>query len=131
MPDVHDLELLLRSDAPLILVESLEEPRVITLFARLALRIAQGYGERARTLVLVSHALEVPPEIRHLCVRLDLRLADRNRRLALIRDEAQAWRQAGAPGVRAAREAVDQLSQNLLGVTESDARRLIRNAIRI
>ncbi len=196
MPDLHDLELLLRSDTPLILIESLEEPRVIMLFARLALRIAQpayrwsvtdglkriefdteterrlteptqllrylragaepgvyllldfhpyltdplhvrlvkeiaqGYDDRARTLVLVSHALEVPPEIRHLCVRFDLRLPDRNRILALIREEAQTWRQTGAPGVRAAREAVDQLSQNLLGVTESDARRLIRNAIR-
>ncbi len=41
MPDLHDLELLLRSDTPLILIESLEEPRVIMLFARLALRIAQ------------------------------------------------------------------------------------------
>ncbi len=77
--------------------------------------------------MLVSHSLEVPPDIRHLCVRFDLRLPDRNRILALIREEAQTWRQTGAPGVRAAREAVDQLSQNLLGVTESDARRLLRH----
>ena len=196
MPDLHDLELLLRSATPLILIESIEEPRVITLFARLALRcsqpawrwsvtdglkrvefdtepesrltdptqllrylrvgaepgvyllldfhpyltealhvrlikeIAQGYAERPRTLVLVSHGLEVPPEVRHLCVRFDLRLPDRNRILALIREEAQAWKQSGAGGVRAAREAIDQLARNLLGMTESDARRLIRNAIR-
>ena len=196
MPDLHDLELLLRSDTPIILIESTEEPRVITLFAQLALRIAQpawcwsvteglrrlefdaeqkqrltdptqalrylrsggeagvyllldfhpylaeplhvrllkeiaqSYGERPRTLVLVSHALEAPPELRHLCVRCDLRLPDRNRILTLIREEAQAWKQSGGGGVRAAREAVEQLAQNLLGVTESDARRLIRNAIR-
>ncbi len=196
-PDLHDLELLLRSDTPIVLIESVEEPRVLALFASLALRlaepahhwtlteglrrlelegeaeqrladptqmlrylrsgagrglyllldfhpflgdplnlrlikeIAQGYGELPRTLVLVSHALEVPPELRHLCARFELRLPDRNRILALIREEAQAWQHGEARrSFRAAREAVDQLSRNLLGVTESDARRLIRNAIR-
>jgi SpoVK/Ycf46/Vps4 family AAA+-type ATPase len=196
-PDLHDLELLLRSDTPIVLIESVEEPRVLTLFANLALRlaepayrwsiseglrrleldtdpeqrlseptqllrylrsgggrglyllldfhpflgdplnlrlikeIAQGYGELPRTLVLVSHALEVPPGLRHLCARFELRLPDRNRILALIREEAQAWQHGGTKrSLRAAREAVDQLSRNLLGVTESDARRLIRNAIR-
>ncbi len=197
MPDLHDLELLLRSDTPLVLIESIEEPRVLTLFARLAMRIgqsayrwtatdglrrleldtdteerladpiqllryiraggergiyllldfhpyldnplhvrlikeiAQGYAQRPRTLVLVSHALEVPPEVKHLCARCELHLPDRNRILALIREEAQAWKQStNGGGVRASREAVDQLAHNLLGVTESDARRLIRNAIR-
>lgn len=197
MPDLHDLELLLRSDTPLVLIESIEEPRVLALFAQLALRlgqpayrwtvtdglrrvelerdpetrledptqclryvraggerglyllldfhpyldnplhvrlikeIAQGYAERARTLVLVSHALEIPPELKHLCARFELRLPDRNRIVALIREEAQAWRQTtNGRGVRAARESIEQLAQNLLGVTESDARRLIRNAIR-
>lgn len=196
-PDLHDLELLLRSDTPIVLIESVEEPRVLGLFASLALRlaepafrwsisdglrrleldsepeqrlteptqllrylrsgggrgiyllldfhpylgdplnlrllkeIAQGYGELPRTLVLVSHALEIPPELRHLCARFELRLPDRNRILALIREEAQAWQHGEARrGFRAARDAVDQLSRNLLGVTESDARRLIRNAIR-
>jgi SpoVK/Ycf46/Vps4 family AAA+-type ATPase len=197
MPDLHDLELLLRSDTPLLLIESLEEPRLVELSARLALRInepafcwtltdglrrldielpaqrqlaappdllrhirvtpqrgvyllldfhpfladplhvrlikeiAQGYGELRRTLMFASHALEVPPEVRHLSARFRLRLPDRNRVLALIREEAQAWQHA-APrrAFRANREAIDQLSRNLLGVTESDARRLIRTAIR-
>ncbi len=197
MTDLHDLELLLRSDTPILLIESLEEPRIVELAARLALRInepafcwavteglrrvdldagvqrnlaeppevlrhikvtpqggvyilldfhpfldnplhvrlikeiAQGYGELPRTLVLVSHALPAPPEIRHLCARFDLRLPDRNRILALVREEAQRWQheQAKRP-FRANREAIERLSRNLLGVTESDARRLIRNAIR-
>ncbi len=196
-PDLNDLEILLRSDTAIVLIESLEEPRVVDLFARLALRlatpayrwtatdglrrveldegpeerlseperllrwlrngagpglyilldfhpfldapihvrlikeIAQGYAALPRTLVLVSHALAIPPEVRHLCTRFELRLPDHSRILALIREEAQAWRH-GAPArtVRASREAIDQLSRNLLGVTESDARRLIRNAIR-
>lgn len=197
MPDLHDLELLLRSDTPLLLIETLEEQRLVELSARLALRInepafcwtltdglrrldidlpaqrqlaappdllrhirvtpqrgvyllldfhpfladplhvrlikeiAQSYGELHRTLLFASYALEVPPEVRHLSARFRLRLPDRNRILALIREEAQAWQHA-APrrAFRANREAIDQLSRNLLGVTESDARRLVRTAIR-
>jgi hypothetical protein len=196
MTDLHDLELLLRSDRPILSIESLEEPRIVTLFAGLALRlnepvfcwtlteglrrvelddppnerlaapaevlryikltpqrgiyllldfhpflaeplhvrlikeIAQAYGEKARTLVFVSHALGIPPEVRHLGVRFSLSLPDRNRILALIREEAQSWQREATRPFRADREAVDQLSRNLLGVTESDARRLIRHAIR-
>lgn len=197
MTDLHDLELLLRSDTPILLIESLEEPRIIELAARLAVRInepsfcwtlteglrridldsgiqrhladppevlrhikvtpqggiyvlldfhpflddpmhvrlikeiAQSYDEVQRTLVLVSYALPVPPEIRHLSARFDMRLPDRNRILALIREEAQRWQHAQVKRpFRANREAVDQLARNLLGITESDARRLIRNAIR-
>ncbi|MBK1724326.1 AAA family ATPase [Thiocystis violacea] len=196
-PDLHDLELLLRSDTPIILIESIEELRVIELFSRLALRvtepafrwtvtdglqriefdaepqhfladpaevlrhirvttqrgiyilldfhpyldkplhvrllkeIAQGYVGLPRTLIMVSHALEVPPELRHLSVRFSLRLPDRNRLMALIREEAKLWQQIGPHGsVRTSRGSLDQLADNLLGITESDARRLIRNAIR-
>jgi len=198
MTELHDLELLLGSATPVLLIESLEEPRIVALFTRLALRlqepafcwtltdglrrieldgatpqrdlaaatnvlrhikatsqrgvyllldlhpfleepvnvrlikeIAQGYEQLPRTLVLVSHALTAPQEVRHLCARFDLRLPDRNRLLSLIREEAQSW-QHGVQGrrLRASREAVERLSRNLLGVTESDARRLIRNAIR-
>lgn len=197
MTDLHDLELLLRSDTPLLLIETLEEPRLVELVSRLAMRlgepafcwtltdglrrvdldlgnqmqlapppdvlrhikatpqpgiylmldfhpfldeplhvrlikeITQGYRELPRTLIFVSHALSIPPELRHLSASFDLRLPDRNRILALIREEAQSWQhsQAKRP-FRANREAIDRLSRNLLGVTESDARRLIRNAIR-
>lgn len=197
MPDVHDLELLLRSHTPIVLVESIEEPRVIELFSGLAIRlaapafrwtvteglrridfesepqrlfadptealrhinatsqsgiyllldfhpyldqplnvrllkeIAQGYGATPRTLVLVSHALVIPPELQHLSARFRLSLPDRPRIMGLIRDEAKRWQEVNAGrSVRTSREAVDRLSLNLLGVTESDARRLIRNAIR-
>jgi hypothetical protein len=196
MTDLHDLELLLRSDRPILSIESVEEPRIVALFAGIALRlnqpvycwtlteglrrvelddppnerladpaellryikvtpqrgiyllldfhpflaeplhvrlikeVAQGYGDTARTLVFVSHALDIPPELRHLGARFSLRLPDRNRILALIREEAQAWQREATRPFRADREAVDRLSRNILGVTESDARRLIREAIR-
>ncbi|MBN2887494.1 MAG: AAA family ATPase, partial [Chromatiaceae bacterium] len=197
MPDLHDLEILLRSDTPLVIIESVEERRIIELFSGLAIRlgetafrwtatdglqrlefdaepqtmlalptqilrhiratsqrgyyllldfhpylddplhvrlikeIAQDYGELARTLIFVSHALDIPPELRHLAARFRLRLPDRNRLLNLVREEARAWQESDPRHqFRANREAVDQLANNLLGMTESDARRLIRNAIR-
>ncbi len=196
-PDLHDLELLLRSDTPIVLIESIEEPRVIDLFGRLAIRlseptfswsvtdglqriefdapsqslladptevlrhlrltnqrgiyllldfhpyldnplhvrllkeIAQGYASLPRTLILVSHGLEIPAELRHLSARFSLRLPDRQRIQTLIREEAKRWRESTEDRpVHASREAVEQLAENLLGITESDARRLIRNAIR-
>ena len=39
MQDLHDLELVLLSRNPILVIESLEEPRVVQLFARLGLRL--------------------------------------------------------------------------------------------
>jgi SpoVK/Ycf46/Vps4 family AAA+-type ATPase len=197
MTDLHDLELLLRSETPVLLIESLEEQRILELFTRLGItlgqavfcwtltdglrrveylsttrqelappaevlrhikvtgqpgiyilldfhpfldepmhvrllkEIGQGHAELARRVVLVSHAIATPPELRHLSARFSLSLPDRRRILSLIGDEAKRWQQARPQArFRANRQAVEQLARNLLGVTESDARRLIRNAIR-
>ncbi len=195
MQELHDLDLLLRSRTPIIVIESLEEPRTIQLFTRLALRlqesgyqwtvtdglrrletdfgaldetseptqvlkhikalshgglfllldfhpylteplnvrllkeIAHGYDAVPRTLVLISHALETPPELRHLTASFDLHLPDRAGLASLIKEEAKEWELHNRQPVRASREAVRQLANNLLGMTASDARRLIRDAI--
>ncbi len=101
------------------------------MHVRLLKEIAQGYASLPRTLILVSHGLEIPAELRHLSARFSLRLPDRQRIQTLIREEAKRWREVTQDRpVRASREAVEQLAENLLGITESDARRLIRNAIR-
>ena len=41
MPEQNDLELLLRSQTPIIVIESLEEPRILQLFTGLGLRLGQ------------------------------------------------------------------------------------------
>ncbi len=195
MKELHDLEILLRSRTPLLLIESLEEPRIVQLFTQLALRIgepawqwsvteglrrletglaavpetgepatvlrhikgqsrdgifllldfhpylddslnvrllkeiAQGYEDVPRTLVLISHALDTPPELRHLTARFELRLPDRAALLAMINDEARDWETRHGRRVRANRDAVRRLADSLLGVTASDARGMIRDAI--
>jgi hypothetical protein len=73
------------------------------LHVRLLKEIGQSFDEVARRLVLVSHALETPPELRHLSARFALHLPDRNRILALIREEAQQWQQA-APNTQRHRQ---------------------------
>jgi len=196
MQELHDLDLLVRSRTPIIVIESLEEPRITQLFTRLALRlgsagyqwtateglqrleadfgaheeteeptaalkhikalsngglfllldfhpylkepinvrlikeIAQGYESIPRTLVFISHALDVPPELRHLTASFELHLPDKAALMALIKEEARQWGEQNRRSVRASRDAVEQLAANLLGMTTSDARRLIREAIR-
>ncbi len=196
MPDLHDLELNLQSPIPILVIETLEEPRLLGQFTRLALKLAQPvyrwtltdglcraesdppqaimntetpeqalrhiratsqsgiyvlldfhpfvaeplltrllkeiaqYHEHvARKLVLVSHALEIPPELRHLCARMHLRLPDANSLYRLIREEIERYTRRHGHAPRADRNAVERLARNATGLTLSDARLMIREAI--
>ena len=195
MKELGDLELLLASHTPIIVIESMEEPRVIKLLTRLIPRlgrpmfqwtiteglkrleldlepqrttaqpgevlkhikavdrpgyyllldfhpylddplhvrlikeIAQSHEATPKTLILLSHALRLPPEIKHLCARFELVLPDRKAITQLIREEAERWQARMRRKVKADQAAVERLAQNLTGVTRSDARRLIRGAI--
>ena len=195
MKERNDLELMLRSQVPIISIETLEEPRLLQLLTRLSLHlhpplfqwsvtdgirrleidsspqrttaepaealkhikavtqpgyyllldfhpylddpihirlikeIAQDYENTPRTLILVSHSATIPPEIRHLSARFTLHLPDRGRIRNLIKEEAIKWQQTQKQKIEVSREAVDQLAGNLLGLTTSDARRLIHHAI--
>ncbi len=195
MKELHDLELILTSHTPVIVIESLEEIRVTQLLTRLGLRlnypmfqwsvteglrrleadfeaqkftmepqqalkhikassqpgyyllldfhpflddpihvrlikeIAQQHDTLPKTLIFLSHDLPIPPEIRHLTARFNLRLPDRASIKMLIKEEARRWQSRNRRKVRADTQAVDRLASNLTGVTATDARRLIRSAI--
>ncbi len=196
MPDLHDLELNLKSPTPILVIETLEEQRLLSQFTRLGIKlmqpvyqwtltdglrraesdppqtimntdtpeqalrhirattqaglyllldfhpfaneplltrllkeIAQDYDQIARKLVLISHALEIPPEIRHLCARMHLRLPDTNTLFQVIRDEVKRYTERHGHSPRADRDAVKQLARHSTGLTLSDARMMIRNAI--
>lgn len=196
MNDLHELELLLRSSTPVIVIETVEEVRLLQLLkhlsprlpqplfqwsvtegvrtlglsidpqehtagptealryikgmarptcfvmldfhpylqdpvhVRLVKEIAQGFEFMPRTLVFVSHAFEIPREIKHFAVRIELRLPNREALIALVQEEIQSWqtRRRGSL-VRIDQNAMDRLVENLLGVNFTDARRIIRNAI--
>ena len=196
MSDLHDLELLLNADHPLVFIESREETRLLERIVGIGLRnrrpvfrwsatdgllraetpstpmlntqtpegalrhvrttpvaglyvlldfhpylsdplivryvkeIAQDHGDNPRTLVLISHAIEPPEEVRHLATRFVVALPDRLALKGLIREEIRRW-QGNHPGrlLRVDPEAVQRLAHNLGGVSATDARRLVRNAI--
>lgn len=196
LQDVHDLELIVNSRIPIVVIESHEEDRILELFERLAPRlglplyrwtateglhrlasghapqrhaakptellaqikastrpgtyllfdfhpyladpihvrylkdIAQRYDTLQHTVVLVSHALDIPSELERYSARLSLKLPDADALRRLVAEEAAEWgRRHGGRKVRAGRDAVEHLVRNLSGLTDSDARRVVRNAI--
>ena len=104
----------------------LDDPRIV----RYMKEIAQGYEENHRTLVLISHALNLPEELTHLATRYAVTLPDIASIRQLIREETGHWQRAN-PGrpLQTDPDAVMRLANNLVGVTLTDARRLILNAI--
>lgn len=193
----HDLELLLRSRVPLILIETHDERRACQLIAALALRvqrpafswsltqgltrldlqgghpmagsreperalaqitlsrspgiyvlldfhphvedparvrqlkeIALDYAGVGHTLVFVSHAFELPGELAPYAARFELSLPDRDTLRAWVNEEAGSWSASrGGRRVRGDERILERLLDRLEGLTEADARRLIRNAI--
>lgn len=197
MPEVNDLELLVRSRNAVVVVETYEEARALELFTRLGRRlflpvfrwsrtdglarldiqdhgapgahaepravleriralgqrgiyllldfhpflddplhvrllkdIALAHPEQGQTLVLLSHRLELPPELAAYGARFELTLPDSARLEGIVREEARAWA-AEHPGrrVRADPDSVRELVRNLAGLTVADARRLARRVI--
>ena len=196
MNDLHDLELLLRSRVPLIMIETRDERRVSKLFSRLAIRLGQpvmawsatsglqridielapqrhasepqqvlgqikatstptiyllmdfhpylddpynirmlkeialDYHALQHTLVLVSHDLDMPPELESFTARFDLSLPDQDALQAIIREEAGHWSRAHrGRKVRTDKQTLQTILRQLGGLTDVDARRIIRNVI--
>ncbi len=196
MPDIHDLEVLLRSPVPLIVIETREERRVVGLFqrvitlhrmplyrwsiteglrrldkdfgaqthtkrpeellgqirstrqagiyllsdfhpyvndplhVRLIKDIALAYEDVAHTLVFISHALDVPPEIQWLTARFDLAVPTRRQLGDIVAAEARDWSKKNAGrAVKSNQRMLDRLVDNLVGLPVTDAKRLARGAI--
>jgi len=96
---------------------------------RLMKEVALGHSETAHTLVLVSHSLELPPELRPYAAHFHLALPDRKRLTALVEETATDWARDNGRRVRTDRPTLERLVENLLGLTVADARRLVRGAI--
>lgn len=100
------------------------------LHVRLLKEIAQEHENLPKNIVLVSHAIDTPGEITHLTARFSLNLPDRTLINNMIREEAITWKKTH-PGrqLNVDKNALNQLSGNLLGMTVQETRRLIRTAI--
>ncbi len=82
-----------------------------------------------QTLVLVSHAAEIPDELSTVSAKFALSLPNRTELELLLDEESQAWGRKHRRSVKARQEIVDKLITNLSGLTLSDAKQLIRTAI--
>ena len=196
MNDSHDLELILKSHVPIIVIETREEKRVIDLIqslqfklgrplfkwavteglqridldfepqrinaqpadvlgnikagrqsgiyimldfhpylddpmhVRLLKDIALNADQNHQTIVLLSHELKVPPELKNFSARVDISLPEPVEINRIITETAEQWSQKnGNKKVKANPQIFESLVNNLSGLTHSEVKRLARTAI--
>lgn len=196
--DLNDLNLLLDSKVPIIVLESFEEPRVLELITGLAVKrtlplfiwsiteglnrlgfgakpesvdtpepeavlrtikaeeqpsiyvlcdfhpylkeeptnvrllreIAMRHNSLGHTVILLSHAIDLPNEIKRYSARVELSMPTEEQLMHLVREEASNWSKAkGGRPVRSASDTFKKLVHNLKGIPLQDARQLVRAAI--
>lgn len=103
----------------------ISDPRVL----RALKEIAQERDNTRNCIILISHDFEVPSEISKLCTSLSLSLPDESAIRKMVLEEAKIWSMKHQQKVKTDRKALDLLIRNLAGLTISDAKRLVRNAI--
>lgn len=96
---------------------------------RLVKEIAMMFDGNAGKLILISHQSQLPDGLSRLSVKFQLRLPSTEELEALIKTEAQSWMLKAGQRVRTDRETIATLIKNLSGLSISDAKRLIHNAI--
>lgn len=96
---------------------------------RLLKDIALNFSELGHRVVLLSHALEVPVELKRLSAKLDIALPNKHEIEKIVREEASAWLRNSGQKVQSNQENIGLLVSHLTGLTRTDARRLARNAI--
>ena len=104
----------------------MQSPKVI----RLLKMIAMNPAEPAPTLLLISHELPLPPELRRLSARISLSMPSDEQLAAIIREEAARWAERNqGQRVRTDSRTLEQVVRNLRGVTHEEARLLARKLI--
>ncbi|MCL3861335.1 AAA family ATPase [Actinotalea sp. K2] len=96
---------------------------------RLLKDIAQRYDQSPRTVVLISHEVELPPELAHLAARFEMAFPGRQERRAIVDEVAREWARLNGARVRADEASIGLLVENLAGLSVTDTRRLARTAI--
>jgi len=103
-----------------------DDPEIIRKLREIAL----GYHKFGHTIILVSHSLKLPGELKPIAASFELQLPDNEQLENLIRDEAKRWSASNqGKKVKTDRKTLNLLISNLRGLTFFDARTLIRNLI--
>ena len=96
---------------------------------RLLKDIALSYGMTQQTIVLISHDIQIPPELKNFSAQLELRLPDEKSIRSIVNKIAEEWKKTHKKKVKANPASFDALVNNLTGLTHSEAKRLARKAI--
>ncbi len=97
---------------------------------RLLKDTAINHRNNGHTVILLSHAMQIPPELRTYSANFRMRLPDSDQLMSIIREEAQRWSdQNHGEKVKTDNKTLHQIVQNLSGVSFEEARRLARGAI--
>lgn len=91
--------------------------------------IAMQYEGTSNKLVFISHEIDMPTGLSKRVARFELQLPSTDALEQLIRTEAAKWQKESGNKVTTDAKTLQRLVKNLSGLTFSDARRLIRNAI--
>ncbi|WPC04659.1 AAA family ATPase [Pseudomonas benzenivorans] len=103
-----------------------DNPRLVRLLKEIAL----GSGLHKPTLVLVSHACKLPPEVQRHAARFSLALPSEDELLGIVREEAARWSEQNRNArVRTDNRTLQQVVKNLRGLSHGEARSLARNLI--
>lgn len=104
----------------------LDDPVNVRLIKDVCLRFA----EVPRHLVLISHRVDLPAELRGFAARFELALPSDKERAAIVRRAAAEWNaEHKGSAVRIDPKAHRMLIRNLAGLTDGDTERLARGAI--
>lgn len=96
---------------------------------RLLKDIALGYSKTQQTIVLISHEIDIPPELKNFSARVEVELPDGDALREIVSGIAEEWKKKTRKKVKANPKSFDALVNNLSGLTHSEARRLARTAI--
>ena len=103
----------------------LDDPMHVRLLKDIALDYAISY----QTIVLVSHEIEIPPELKNFSALVELNLPNDESLREIVNAVAEQWSKQHRKKVKANSESFDALVKNLAGLTHSEAKRLARTAI--
>lgn len=97
---------------------------------RLLRDIALDFAKNGQTVILISHKIELPEELKRLSRSYSLSLPDAQELESIIRKEAARWG-INNPGqkVRTDKKIMRRLVKNLTGLTKADAEQMVRNLI--
>lgn len=100
------------------------------LNVRLMREIAFDHYHHDRTLLFVSPSLSLPPELARTSARIDLAGASPDRVRTILKEELDIWQREHQQALRINRDILPMLVNQLVGLGEEEARRLIRQCIR-